>query len=87
VPLLNVASAASRPLARRGADRGAAWSLGGAWLGRRLVVAVESGGGVDDPLGSTPQGFAGSTGEGAEAAESEVATGSHERQPPAQPRW
>ena len=31
------------------------------WLGR-LVVAVEAGGGVDDPLGSAPQGFTGSYG-------------------------
>ena len=81
VVLLDGAPATFRPLARRGADRGAAWPLGGAGLGRRLVVAVESGGGVDDPSGPAPQGFAGSAGEGSEAAESEVAAGSHERQP------
>ena len=72
VPLLNVTPAAWWPLARGGADQGAAGPLRGGRLGR-LVVAVEAGGGVDDPLGSTSQGFAGTTGEGAEAAEAEVA--------------
>lgn len=78
--LLDGGPAACQPLARRGSARGAAAPLRGGWLGR-LIVTVESGGGVDEPLRSTPQGFTGSASEGAEAAQAEVAAGSHERQP------
>jgi hypothetical protein len=60
VVLLDGGPAACWPLACRRADRGAAQPLRGVGLGRQ-VVAVESGGGVDDPPGSAPQGLAGST--------------------------